>query len=115
VQLPLSIFLLATCRCPLVTAFVLSLRLSVDFPGGRSLEENCGRDVKAVAELFDLPSVQLTLFFQDQGHNTLAARSSFDGELFRFVVRDQNDEQFGRFRFFCTAMRFALQFEKAGM
>jgi hypothetical protein len=38
------------------------------------LEENCGRDVKAVAELFDLPSVQLTLFFQDRGHNTLAAQ-----------------------------------------
>lgn len=90
VQLPWSIFLLATCRCPLVTAFVLSLRLLVDFPGGRSLEENCGRD-------------------------TLAARSSFDGELFRFVVRAQNDEQFGRFRFFCTAMRFAPQIEKAGM
>jgi hypothetical protein len=75
---------------------------------------------------------------QDQGHNAFAsqvvgqvflpeaigrhqfsrhldARSPFDHELLRFVVGDQNDEQFGRFRFFSTAMRFALQFEKARM
>jgi len=31
--------------------------------------------------------------------------------MFRFIVRNQNDEQFGRFRFFCSSMRFALQFQ----
>jgi hypothetical protein len=33
--------------------------------------------------------------------------------MLRFVVGDQNDEQFGSFRFFRSATRFALQFEKA--
>ena len=30
----------------------------------------------------------------------------------RFVVRDQNDKQFGSFRFFWSSMCFPLQFEK---
>jgi hypothetical protein len=93
--------------------------------------------VKAVAEPFYLLSVELTLLFQNQGHNTLAAqilckillsksirihqflqhfdaRNLFDGEMLRFVVRDQNDEQFGRFRLFRSSMCFALQFQKPG-
>jgi hypothetical protein len=83
--------------------------------------------VKAVAEPFYLLSVELTLLFQNQGHNTFAAqilckillsksirihqflqhfdaRNLFDGEMLRFVVRDQNDEQFGRFRLFRSSM-----------
>src|SRR6267378_2277321 len=102
-----------------------------------TLEKHCWRDVKAVAEPFYLLSVELTLLFQNQGHNTLAAqilckillsksvrihqflqhfdaRNLFDGEMLRFVVRDQNDEQFGRFRLFRSSMCFALQFQKPG-
>src|ERR1700676_3617102 len=100
-----------------------------------SLEKYCGRNVKAVAEPFHLLPVELSFFLQDQGHNTLAAqvvgqvflpeaigrhqfaqhldpRSLFDNEMLCFVVGDQNDEQFSSFCFFCTATRFALQFEK---
>ncbi len=39
-----------------------------------TLEKHCWRDVKAVAEPFYLLSVELTLLFQNQGHNTLAAQ-----------------------------------------
>lgn len=53
-----------------------------------------------------------------QLHNSLDglvnARILFDRAMLRFVVGDENDEQFGDFRFFCVALRFALQFEKAG-
>jgi len=79
--------------------------------------------VKAVAEPFHLLPVELSFFLQDQGHNTLAAqvvgqvflpeaigrhqfaqhldpRSLFDNEMLCFVIGDQNDEQFGSFRFF---------------
>ncbi len=85
-----------------------------------------------MAELFHLLPVELSFFFQDQGHDTLApqivrkvflsksigshqflqhldARDPFDGEMPRFVVRDQNDKQFGSFRFFRSSMCFTLQ------
>ena len=87
--------------------------------------------MKAMAELFHLLPVELSFFLQDQGHNTLAAqvvghvflletigrhqfpqhldaRDFFDHEMPSFVVGDQNDEQFGRFRFRRMAMRLAL-------
>lgn len=38
------------------------------------LEKHCRRDVEAVTKLFHLLSVQLPLFLQNQGHNTLAAQ-----------------------------------------
>src|SRR5205085_528224 len=38
----------------------------------------------------------------------------FDGEMLRFVVRDQNDQQLGSFRFLCRSMCFALQLQKPG-
>jgi|SRR5690349_17495972 hypothetical protein len=38
------------------------------------LEKHCRRDVEAVAKFFHLLSVQLPLFLQNQGHNTLAAQ-----------------------------------------
>jgi hypothetical protein len=38
------------------------------------LEKHCRRDAKAVTKLFHLLSVQLPLFLQNQGHNTLAAQ-----------------------------------------
>ena len=38
------------------------------------LEKHCRRDVEAMTELFHLLSVQLPLFLQNQGHNTLAAQ-----------------------------------------
>ena len=89
--------------------------------------------MKALTELFHLLSVQSSLFFQDEGNNTLApqvvgrvflsksirvhqflqyldARRLFDGEMLRFVVCDQNNKQLGSFRFFRLSMGFALQF-----
>ncbi len=88
--------------------------------------------MKALTVLFYMLSLELPFFFQDEGHTTLApqivckvilsqsidihqflqyldARNLFDGEMLRFVVRDQNDKQFGSFRFFCSSMRFTLQ------
>jgi hypothetical protein len=44
------------------------------FRARQLLEENCGRDVKAVAELLYLLPVELSFFLQDQGHDTLAAQ-----------------------------------------
>jgi hypothetical protein len=41
--------------------------------GPNHLEKHCRRDVEAVTKLFHLLSVQLQLFPQNQGHNTLAA------------------------------------------
>ena len=93
--------------------------------------------MKTLAESFHLLSVQLALFFQDQGNNTFAAqilrkillskaicihqfpehldpRSLFDGEMLPFVVRDQNDQQLGGFRSFRRSMCFALQLQKPG-
>jgi hypothetical protein len=91
--------------------------------------------VKALAKLFHLLPVEFSLFFEDQGHDTLAPPNRaqglfvelrwqpsiplaprrprpFDGEMPRFVVRDQSDKQFGSFRFFWSSMCFPLQFEK---
>ena len=93
--------------------------------------------MKTLAEFFHLLSVQLALFFQDQGNDTFApqilrkvllsksicihqflehldARGLFDGEMLPFVVRDQDDQQLGGFRFFCRSMCFALQLQKPG-
>jgi hypothetical protein len=39
-----------------------------------NLEKYRRRDVKALAELFHLLAVELSLFLQDQGHNALAAK-----------------------------------------
>ena len=39
-----------------------------------ALEKHCRRDVEAVTKLFHLLSVQLSLFLQNQGHNTFAAQ-----------------------------------------
>jgi hypothetical protein len=105
---------------------VILLRKSVkkkNLDGHKSLEEHCWRDVKAMAEFLHLLPVELTLFFQNQGHNTLAtqiackvflsksigihqffqhfdARGLFDDEMLGFIIRDQNDKEFGSFRFF---------------
>ena len=79
--------------------------------------------------------VQSPLFFQNQGHNTLAPPSGrqglfagadshpsilsrlrcprpFDDAMLRLVIRDQNDEQFDRLRLSSSSMCFALQFQK---
>jgi hypothetical protein len=50
----------------------LQIRISVYFHVGRSSNENCWRNVKALAKLFHLLPVELSFFFEDQGHDTLA-------------------------------------------
>ncbi|HTB94426.1 MAG TPA: hypothetical protein VK728_16455 [Candidatus Sulfotelmatobacter sp.] len=93
--------------------------------------------MKALAKLFHLLPVELSFFFEDQGHHTFAPlnrrqglfcrsplaainffststpETLFDGEMPRFVLRDQSDKHVGSFRFFWSSTEFSLQFEKA--
>jgi hypothetical protein len=74
-----ELIVVATMISRMIGTPVFSDRTEYSVTTGRAcrlnhLEKHCRRNVEAVTKLFHLPSVQLPLFLQNQGHNTLAAQ-----------------------------------------